>query len=186
MASLQRKKIKGHYYWYVVESKRVNGKPMPIVVAYLGTIENILSKFSNNSSPDDFTYKSYSHGVVYILWEIARKNNIIQILDSIFPERTRDDQSRGKSLLLAAIQRAISPGSKREFSEWASGTSLPSLADFKAEELTSQHFWDQMDGIDETMLTQAENEITDKIFKNYSCDSNRHITACYILICMNF
>jgi hypothetical protein len=23
MASLQRKKIKGHYYWYVVESKRV-------------------------------------------------------------------------------------------------------------------------------------------------------------------
>jgi len=42
MASLQRRKNKGNYYWYVVESKRINGKPTPVVVAYLGTIENIL------------------------------------------------------------------------------------------------------------------------------------------------
>jgi transposase len=110
---------------------------------------------------------------VFILWEIARKNNIIPILDSIFPERKRDGQSRGKSLLLAAIQRAISPGSKREFSEWASGTSLPSIADFDSERLTSQHFWDQMDGIDEEMLTKAENEITSQIFKNYHFSISR-------------
>jgi transposase len=110
---------------------------------------------------------------VFILWEIARKNNIIPILDSIFPERKRDGQSRGKFLLLAAIQRAISPGSKREFSEWASGTSLPSIADFDSERLTSQHFWDQMDGIDEEMLTKAENEITSQIFKNYHFSISR-------------
>lgn len=167
MASLQKRKNKGKYYWYVVESRRINGKPTPVVVAYLGTIENILSKFSSPKSNDNFKYKSYSHGAVYTLWEIAKRNNIIKIMDSILPDKKRNGLSKGTSLLLSAIHRAVHPGSKREFSEWASYTTLPSIARFDPGKLTSQHFWDQMDGITEDMLTRLEDEITKQIFRNY-------------------
>jgi len=173
MASLQRRKNKGKYYWYIVESKRINGKPTPIVIAYLGTIENILSKFSSPNNNDDFKYKSYSYGAVYALWEIARKNNIIKIMDSILPDKKRNGLSKGTSLLLSAIHRAVHPGSKREFSEWASRTSLPSIARFDAEKLTSQHFWDQMDGITEDMIIKMEDEITKQIFNNYNFSADR-------------
>ena len=173
MASLQRRKNKGKYYWYIVESKRINGKPTPIVIAYLGTIENILSKFSSPNNNDDFKYKSYSYGAVYALWEIARKNNIIKIMDSILPDKKRNGLSKGTSLLLSAIHRAVHPGSKREFSEWASRTSLPSIARFDAEKLTSQHFWNQMDGITEDMIIKMEDEITKQIFNNYNFSADR-------------
>jgi len=57
----------------IVESKRINGKPTPIVVAYLGTIENILSKFTSTNTNDDLKYKSYSHGAVLALYNITKK-----------------------------------------------------------------------------------------------------------------
>lgn len=167
MASLQRRKNKGNYYWYVVESKRINGKPTPVVVAYLGTIENILRKFSSSESDENIKYKSYSHGAVYTLWEIAKRNNVVKIMNSILPDKKRNGLSKGTSLLLSAIHRAVQPGSKREFSEWASRTTLPSIAGFDPEKLTSQHFWDQMDGITEDMITRMEDEITKQLFKNY-------------------
>jgi hypothetical protein len=36
MASLVGKKVRGHTYWQIVESRRVHGKPRPIVLAHLG------------------------------------------------------------------------------------------------------------------------------------------------------
>lgn len=166
MASLQKRKNKGKYYWYVIESKRINGKPTPIVVAYLGTIENILKKFSS-SDDNDLKYKSYSHGAVYSLWKIAKSNNIIKIIDSILPDKKRQGLSVGTTLLLSSIHRAVRPGSKKEFSKWASLTTLPSIAKFDPKKITSQHFWDQMDDITEDMIIEIEDEITKQIFKNY-------------------
>ena len=44
MASIQRKVIHGHPYYYLVESRRVNGKPRPIVLAYLGSVGTLLQR----------------------------------------------------------------------------------------------------------------------------------------------
>ncbi len=44
MASLQKKKIHGHDYWYIVECRRVNGKPRPFVLEYIGKAENLLQR----------------------------------------------------------------------------------------------------------------------------------------------
>lgn len=75
--------------------------------------------------------------------------------------------SRGESLILASIYRAIHPGSKNEFCEWISETSLPSIVKFDPEKITSQHFWDQMNGIDESMLQNAEDSIAEHVLKHY-------------------
>jgi len=37
MASIQRKIIHGRPYYYLVESRRVNGRPRPVVLQYLGS-----------------------------------------------------------------------------------------------------------------------------------------------------
>jgi hypothetical protein len=42
MASLIKKKVKGRTYYYVAESKRVDGKPRMVKQWYLGPIEKLI------------------------------------------------------------------------------------------------------------------------------------------------
>ena len=90
MASLQKRNNKGHDYWYVVESKRVNGKPRPIVIQYLGTIENILRHFREGPDDSKAQYKSYEHGAVAALFKIAQKTDLLRIMAECLPSQTRD------------------------------------------------------------------------------------------------
>ncbi|MGV8147135.1 MAG: IS1634 family transposase [Alkaliphilus sp.] len=166
MASLQKRKVKGNYYWYIVESKRINGKPRPITIAYLGSVEKILEMVQNGGNNREF--KSYLHGSVWALWNIAKKNNILEILNEVFSSGKRAGLSKGETILLAAIYRVVHPGSKNEFSKWASTTTLPVLANFNEEKVTSQHFWDQMNGITEEMLSKVEDRITKTILAEYN------------------
>jgi len=66
----------------------------------------------------------------------------------------------GKSLLLAAVHRAIKPGSKRTFAAWAKQTTLPEIASFDPAKLDSQHFWEQMETVTDLQLEEVEKEIT--------------------------
>ncbi len=166
MASLQRRKVKDYYYWYIVESRRINGKPRPVTIAYLGSVEKILDMVQNGIIVKNV--KSFSHGAVYALWNIAAKNNILDILKLSFPQQKRDGLDRATSILLAAIYRAIYPGSKNEFTEWVKKTTLPSIVKFDPEKISSQHFWDQMDGITDEMLSKAEDAISKTILEKYN------------------
>lgn len=168
MASLQKKRNKGRDYWYIVESKRINGKPTPIVVQYLGTIENILNHFRAGPEAGSAEFKSYAHGAVTSLLNIARKTGLLSIMHQHLPPQTRDGLKREESLLLAAIHRVVEPGSKRSFAAWAQTTTLPSQLHCDPETLTSQHFWDQMNGITEQQLMACEDAITRHIFEKYT------------------
>jgi transposase len=174
MANLQVVKVKGINYYSIVECRRINKKPTPVTIAYLGNIENILKVFnSNKNTSADENYKSYSYGAVYSLWKIAQKHDIIKFLNNSFPEQTRIGLSRGQTLLFASIYRAIYPGSKNEFSEKIIETSLPSIAKFDPDEITSQHFWSQMHGIDEKMLYDAEDKIAEQILNYYNLSPSK-------------
>ncbi|MDO9592072.1 MAG: IS1634 family transposase [Erysipelotrichaceae bacterium] len=175
MASLQKRHNKGHDYWYIVESKRVNGKPRPIVIQYLGTIENILKHFRNGADDSKSTYKSYAHGAAAALIKIAQKTDLLRIMAEFLPSQTRDGLKREETLLLAAIHRVIQPGSKKSFAEWAGTTTLPTLIKFNPDEITSQHFWDQMDGITTQQLQDCEDAITRHIFELYSFQTEKLI-----------
>jgi transposase len=168
MASLQKKRNKGHDYWYVVESKRINGKPTPILVQYLGTIENILNHFQKDPADGQGEFKSYAHGAVKAMLKMAQKTELLKIISQHLTNQTRDGLKREESLLLAAIHRAVSPGSKRSFADWAQTTTLPSILKFDPQAITSQHFWDQMDGITEQQLMACEDAITRHIFGLYN------------------
>ncbi len=44
MARLMRKTVRGHEYWYAVESKRVTGNPRIVWQRYLGKMDDIIAR----------------------------------------------------------------------------------------------------------------------------------------------
>jgi len=50
MATIQKKISRGHTYWQIVESRRIQGKPRPIVLMHLGTAEGLLSRLQEGGN----------------------------------------------------------------------------------------------------------------------------------------
>jgi transposase len=161
MATIRKQRVGKYTYWQIVESKRVNGKPRPVVVAHLGTAEQLLYKLKGG--PVRKEIRSASHGAVQVFWQTAAELDLFAIFDRHFSKQVRDGLTVGQSLLLAAIHRAIKPDSKRAFASWVKQTTLPELIAFNPERLDSQHFWEQMDTVTEEQMEKAEKEITQKL-----------------------
>jgi len=137
MASLHPKMSRGHKYWYIVESRRVNGKPRPIVLAYLGKADNLLRRLQGLR--EGLRIKSYSHGAVAALLHVASTLEIPSLInryvDSPRPymakKPIRNGLTVGITLLLGAIGRACMPTSKRGWWTWAKTTSSEYLLRLK-------------------------------------------------------
>ena len=183
MASLQPRRSRGHTYWHIVQSKRVNGKPRPVPVYYLGKADDLLARLKGE---DSLRICSHSHGAVAALWAQSKALGLAEVIDSTLAETGRrrsgrdlgaatprqppcenDGLSVGQSLTLASIGRACCATSKRGFAEWASSTTLGSLAEVDVLRLTSQHFWDQMDQLPVECIEPIEREIVGRVLQKF-------------------
>jgi len=186
MASLMKKNVKGYPYWYLVQSVRVNGKPRPKVLAYLGSQANFIAKLLSMYCPDEANQKpgvpsllesespaikalfqSKAYGAVAALHATANELHLSRILSQNLSSQVRGGLSVGEVILAGSIHRALSTGSKSDFTTFASKTYLPDLMSFDPEDLTSQCFWDQMDTVTEEQIMQIEKEVTQEILKQY-------------------
>jgi len=165
MASLQRVKVGRHTYYRIVESRRVNGKPRPIPVLHLGTADQLLQRLLTHAQPP-FTLRSYQHGDVAALKAMADRLGRVALIDRQLPA-SRRPLSIGTTLVLAAINRAVWPCSKRAWASWAQRTSLHRLFDIHPEALTSQYFWDQMDAVSGVALEAIEAELTRTVVQDF-------------------
>jgi transposase len=162
MATLQKRKSHGQIYWYIVESRRVNGKPRPVTLAYLGKAEDLLERLNKQKS---FDVKSFSHGDTFALCKAAEELDVINIINKYIPKGSiggkpkRDKLTVGASLVLAAIGRACRPTSKMGWYNWCETTSLESSLKQNFSKLDSQHFWDQMHGVPESAIELIENDL---------------------------
>ena len=174
MVSIQCKISRGHKYWYIVESRRIEGKPRPIVLAYLGKADGLLKRLQGIK--DSVKLKSYSHGLVAALLYIASKLEIVKTVNKYTNSKRhytskkpiRNNLTAGITLLLAAIGRICMPTSKRGWAAWAKTTSLSYLMKHSLSKIDSQHFWDLMDAIPEDAISKIEESILKKVFKIYS------------------
>src|SRR6266550_2425282 len=66
MASLQRKIIHGRPYYYLVESRRVNGRPRPVVLQYLGSADSLLQRLQHQQLTPTRARLSHFGGVAAI------------------------------------------------------------------------------------------------------------------------
>jgi transposase len=161
MTSIRKSKVGKYTYWQIIESKRINGKPRPVVLAHLGTAEQLLYKLKDGIW--EHKVRSVSHGAVELFYKAANSLKIPGIFEQTFSSQERSGLNVGQSLLLAAIHRAISPGSKRSFARWAAKTSLSNFFNFNPESLSSQNFWDQMETVSDEQLAKADKEVTLKL-----------------------
>ena len=159
MASLQKHRVGGRTYWRIVESRRVNGKPRAVPILYLGSADELLNGLLEAPS-GELRIRSFQHGDVAALKAAADRLGVVSIIDRHVGRRARK-LSVGTTLLLAALNRAIRPRSKRAWAAWACQTSLARLfPKLKPETLTSQFFWDQMDCVQVEALQAIEDDLT--------------------------
>jgi len=173
MATIQSKNSRGHKYWYIVESRRVNGKPRPIVLEYLGKAETLLRRLQGIGGA--LKVKSHTHGAVAALLVVARKLEVISVINryihssrSYWPDKPlRNNLTAGITLALAGIGRVCMPTSKRGWWIWAQTASLEYLLRVSLSKVDSQHFWDLMDCLPEDAIEKVELDILRNVQQHY-------------------
>lgn len=168
MASFQKRgsgKNKGKYL-VIVESRRVNGKPRPIVLKYLGTADNVLEMLAGREG--DCLFRSYEHGTVAALLSLAHQLDIPAIINKYIassrgymPRKpVRNGLTAGMTLLLGAVGRVCMVTSKRGWwGDWARDTSCWYLLGHPLDGIDSQHFWDLMDALPVEAIEPLEAEL---------------------------
>jgi transposase len=178
MATIQAKTSRGHKYWYIVESRRVNGKPRPIVLAYLGKPEDLLRRLHGLTG--GLRVKSYSHGAVAALLDVAARLQVPALINPhvasqrayVSQQPVRNHLTVGITLVLAAIGRACQPTSKRGWWQWARTTSCEFLLRASLAKVDSQHFWDLMDCLPMAAIPNIEVELVRRMSSVYGFDTN--------------
>ncbi|HMD15274.1 MAG TPA: IS1634 family transposase [Terriglobales bacterium] len=166
MASLQAYQSHGIRYYRVVESFRKDGKPCLRVLAHLGRVDDIL-RLHQQHQEVPVKVSSVSAGAVTALYRLTQEFDVAgRINRAMAPEgegQVRDHLTVGASLVAAMIARACAPRSKRAFADWARTTYLPELMNFAAVDLTSQHFWDQMNALPVGQLAGIEQALVRQV-----------------------
>lgn len=178
MATIQAKVSRGHKYWYIVESRRVNGKPRPIVLAYLGKAEDLLRRLQGLTS--GLKLKSYSHGAVAALLSVAQRLDIPAEINShvksprayMAEKPTRNGLTVGMTLLLGAVGRVCQQTSKRGWWAWARTTSCEYLLRLSLSRIDSQHFWDLMDALPVEAIPRIESVLLQRVLDQYEIQTD--------------
>ena len=168
MASLQAYQSHGIQYYRIVESFRKDGKPRIRLLAHLGRVDDILQLHQQHNEVP-VRISSVSAGAVTALHQLVQEFDLAGRIDrAIAPDgevQVRDALTVGQSLVAAMIARACAPRSKRAFADWAKTTYLPELMNFSASDLTSQHFWDQMNAVPVDQLAVIEQELVREVVR---------------------
>lgn len=176
MASLQQKRSGKYKYWQIVESRRVNGRPRPVVLAHLGTADALLQKLQGLSAAAKV--KSYSHGAVAALLDVAEQLQVPALINEyvastrpyMADKPVRNGLTVGMTLVLGAIGKVCAPTSKRGWWPWAKTTSLEYLLRYALSQVDSQHFWDLMDALPVEAIEPIEQELLKRVKQAYSLE----------------
>jgi len=188
MASLTKKVIRGRTYYYLRECQRVGGKPKIVFQKYLGTLDDVLRRLQEPAPPGTTPRPLppreadvVSFGAEAALYDLASELDIVGHIDRRLPKRQRGAPSVGNYLLLAALQRAVTPGSKASLADWHGQSVLRRLLPARGGQLSSQRFWDAMDRVKPADLVAIEEAITSEVVRRGGVD-----LRCLLFDCTNF
>lgn len=178
MADLQQKTSHGKKYWYIVESRRVNGNPRPVVLAYLGKAEDLLQRLQTHA--ENQRIKSYSHGAIAALLDIAHTLDIPSLINQdvdsprsyMTKKPIRNNLTVGATLLPGAIGRVCMMTSKRGWWTWAQTTSCEYLLRCKLDKIDRQHFWDLMDALPVGAIEKIERELLQRVRHHFAIQTD--------------
>jgi transposase len=156
MGYLQKKKIRGHIYYYYTESKWISGKATKVQQIYLGSPDQILEKCSGPQAPDPPVKTSHlEFGLAAALYQQALDLGVIPLINS-YATVTSAHLDVGQYLVLAAINRVCEPRSKNGIAAWYNKSILPSLFTIPVSRATGQRFWDAMERLSVESIPHVE------------------------------
>ncbi len=168
MATITKRKVHGHTYYYLVASKRIDGKPRLVLQKYLGRAEDVVAQLEGKPPvPQKVTVGEY--GGSRALFAIARRLRLVEWIDQVAPKR-HQGLSVGTYILLAALNRVLAPCSQTKFQEWYHSTALYHDLPVRDADLTSQHFWDHMSYLTPDRIRTAETALTQHMVQEFGLD----------------
>jgi len=169
MASLTKKIINGRPYYYLRETARVAGRSKVVRTRYLGRAEDIERRLAETAEPKAVVVRSF--GAVAAALKLCRELEVAQAIDrALGLRRAGRGLSVGEMIMLAAINRACRPRSKRQLGDWHQRTALARLLPAERRALTSQRFWDAMHVVTEEAIASAETEIVKRAIDLYQIE----------------
>ena len=174
MASIIKKTIRGNVYYYARECRRVAGKPKIVWQKYLGKADDLIAALGQPSQTPSALPESAvvtEFGAVAALFDVARRLRLVEHIDRhVAARRGPPGPSVGTYLLIAAINRCLDPRSKGRIAPWFERTVLRRLLDVRAEQLTSQRFWDQMDRVSPQSIVAIERDLVTHLVEEFEVD----------------
>lgn len=167
LAGLIKQKVNGRSYYYVIETKRVNGQPRVVSKKYLGKLDDIVRKVTEPPQPS--AVKSREFGLTAALLSISDKLSFVKLVDDVVIKRNQG-ATVGQYMLIAAANRCSTPTSKSKIGEWYDWTVLPRIQRIEPKYLTSQRFWDNMDLITEEEIVELQVSLAKKVVDLYQVD----------------
>ncbi|MGB6366746.1 MAG: IS1634 family transposase, partial [Thermoanaerobaculia bacterium] len=174
MASLVKKRIRGHSYYYARESQRIDGKPKIVWQKYLGRAQDIIDAMTGEAAAPPAPQQAFvsDFAALAALYDLARRLRVVETIDHHVPKRGRGP-SVGTYLLVAALNRCVAPCSKAGIAEWFEATVLRRLLGLEARQLTSQRFWDNMDRVSRENLVAVERDLAAQLVREFDLDLQR-------------
>jgi transposase len=177
MPSLITKWKKGKPYLYWVRSAWVNGHSRIVEQLYLGPRDRVMAQMhaqftaaSHKEIPALRTVQIREFGASALFYAVAQELRLIELINAHVPPAPpgrRTSLSVGHYLVLAAINRAAWPKSKRAFTEWYQGTVLARLVPALPDELRSQRFWDHMNLFESEHFAPIQRELLCRIHERF-------------------
>jgi transposase len=171
MGSLTKKVVNGRPYYYLRESAWVDGRPKVVKTTYLGRAEDIERRLAEEpGEPKEIEVRSF--GAVAAALKLCSELGVAEAIDRAVGARggRRRGPSVGEMMLLAAINRACKPRSKRQVSDWHRRTALVRLLPAERRALSSQRFWDAMHVVSDEVIAKAETEIVRRCIDLYGIE----------------
>ena len=168
MATITKRKVKGHVYYYLVEGKRVDGKSRLVKQQYLGRAEQVVARLEGQP-PEPTRVRVAEYGGSQALLSMARRLRLVEIIDAVAPKREQG-LSVGTYILLAVLNRVLAPCSKAPWHEWFRHTALYHDFSVREGDLRSQRFWDHMGYLTVDRIREVERRLTQHMAVEFDLD----------------
>ena len=161
--------VNGRPYYYLRETARVEGRVKVVRQVYLGRAEDLEQRLAGTAEPKSVVSRGF--GAVAAALKLCRELGVAEAIDRALGRRARRTSlSVGEMIMLAAINRACKPRSKRQLGDWHARTALVRLRPAERRALTSQRFWDAMDVVSDEVIAAAETEIVGRAIERYGIE----------------
>jgi transposase len=162
MVHFHKKEIKGNEYWYLRETKWIDGKSKVIWQKYLGTIEKIKEVFEHEEKVPSVKVSSFEFGKTAALLRISEELEFCQCVNRNVTKKEIEGLSVGEYMLLIMLGRTNGPLSKQATAEWFNESFLKFQWKFP-HKLNSQNFLNNMDFLTEQTMRKIEENIAAKL-----------------------